>query len=278
MAAMIRSDARFACQTYSWQMSADRFRGRARHMTEIAAQAGFRGFEPEIFMLGSDWSASALAADLAAADLQLAALCLVEDWRGGRETEAERREADAAIDAVAASPGSVLNLVIMPGADRADLRERQRHALACMGDIAERAADRGVAATFHPNSPTGSVFRVADDYALLFDERPEALGFTPDVGHIANGGMDPIALIRQTAEIIRHVHIKDIAADGTWATTGDGVLDIPAIVDTLDEIGYTCWIAFEDESPLAERDPDEAVRRTGAFIRRTLLTTSEDIP
>jgi inosose dehydratase len=267
---------RFACQTYSWQMSADRYRGRTRHMAETARLSGFAGFEPEVFMLGADWTARRLDEDLASVPLRLAALCLVLDWRGDRETDDERRQADAAIDAVTGHPGAVLNLVVMPGADRSNRRERQLNALACMRDVAVRAADRGVVATFHPNSPAGSVFRTADDYTLLLNELPEPLGFTPDVGHIAKGGMDPIALIRQTADVIRHVHIKDIDADGGWAPTGDGVLDIPAVVSTLDELGYRGWIAFEDESPLAERDPDEAVRRTGAYVRRSLSTVTEE--
>ncbi|WP_285115492.1 sugar phosphate isomerase/epimerase [Leifsonia sp. fls2-241-R2A-40a] len=270
--------ARFACQTYSWQMSADRFRGTTRHMAQVAADAGFAGFEPEVFMLGADWNARRLDADLASVPIQLAALCLVHDWRGPSESDEERREADAAIDAVAGHPGAVLNLVVMPGADREDLRERQRNALACMREVAQRAADRGVVATFHPNSPAGSVFRTPDDYELLLDELPEPLGFTPDVGHIAKGGMDPIALVRRTSDRIRHVHIKDIHSDGGWAATGEGVLDIPAIVATLDDVGYRGWIAFEDESPLAERDPDEAVRRTGAYVRRSLITVTEETP
>jgi Sugar phosphate isomerases/epimerases len=258
-------------------MSADRFRGETRHMAETASRAGFAGFEPEIFMLGAGWTARQLDEDLASAPLRLAALCLVRGWRGESETDDERREANAAIDAVAGHPGAVLNLVVMPGADRTNRRERQVNALACMREVAKRAADRGVIATFHPNSPAGSVFRTPDDYTLLLNELPAPLGFTPDVGHIAKGGMDPIALIRQASDVIRHVHIKDIDADGTWAPTGEGVLDIPAIVSTLDDVGYRGWIAFEDESLLAERDPDEAVRRTGAYIHRTWSTVTEEI-
>ena len=82
------------------------------------------------------------------------------------------------------------------------------------------------------------------------------------------------------------VNFMDEAVTGAWtvdlankaAMSGEGVLDIPTIVSTLDDVGYGGWIAFEDESPLAERDPDEAVRRTGAYVRRSLMTVTEETP
>lgn len=49
------SAIRFACQTYSWQMSFDQYSGMVEHMVQTAATAGFSGFEPEIIMLGSTY-------------------------------------------------------------------------------------------------------------------------------------------------------------------------------------------------------------------------------
>lgn len=267
---MTPSTPRFACQTYSWQMSADRYRGRVSHMTRTAAKAGFTGFEPETFMLGDGWTGAGLRSALDASGLDLAALCLVGRWRSAVLTDEERAEADDVIAAVAQTPDAIVNLVVYPGADRADLRERQDNALSCMSAIAERADAAGVACSFHPNSPAGSVFRTPDDYAYLLEQLDPNIGFTPDVGHIAKGGMDPVTMIVATLSRIRHVHIKDIDANGRWAPTGQGMLDIPAIVDTLTTGGYDGWIAFEDESPLAENDPDAAVLAAGAYLRDIL--------
>jgi inosose dehydratase len=264
---MTAPTVRFACQTYSWQMSLDTYRGRVEHMAGVVARAGFAGFEPETLMLGERWTGDGLRSELRRARIDLAALCLVGRWRAPHETDAERAEADAVIGAVAAMPGSVVNLVVYPGSDREQLRERQDNALACMSAIARRAEAAGVVCSFHPNSPAGSAFRTAADYDYLLHHLDPLIGFTPDVGHIAKGGMDPVAMIAATLPRIRHVHIKDIDADGSWAPTGRGVLDIPALVDTLVDGGYRGWIAFEDESPLAERDPDAAVLAAGAYVR-----------
>jgi inosose dehydratase len=251
-------------------MSIDRYRGRLDHMVCVAAEAGFTGFEPELVMLGDDWDITRLSDTLAAYDVSLAALCLVEPWRGSTESDAERADADRVIDAVTALPGAIINLCQYPGEDRQDLEERQQNALACLAEVARRAEDRGVHCTFHPNSPPGSIFRTREDYAVLLDGLPETIGFTPDLGHLANGGMDPLEVVKTYRERVDHVHIKDFAADGSWAETGAGLIDIPAVVAYLADTGYQGWITMEDESPEAEHDPDTAVGRNGAYVRTVL--------
>jgi inosose dehydratase len=252
-------------------MSIDRYRGKVEHMTGIAARAGFTGFEPETIMLDKDWTASGLRLALDDSRLQLAALCLVDAWRLPKETDAERRHADRVIAAVAAFPGAMINLVHYPGVDRSDLAERQANALSCMAAIAERAAQRGVACSFHPNSPAGSVFRIAEDYDLLLSKLHPMIGYTPDTGHIAAGGMDPLAVMKQYRDRIRYIHVKDRFAGGSWAPTGEGAVDIAGIVEYLVATGYDGWIAFEDESPLAESDPDAAVMNAGRYVTEKLM-------
>lgn len=261
------ADLRYACQTYSWQMSLDVYRGRVDHMISTAAAAGFTGFEPELVMLGDDWSPSSLKDSLDAHGMSLAALVLVEPWRGSREDEAERRDAETVITCVAEIPGAKIVFVPAPGVDRADLAERQNNAVSCMTAVAERAADRGVECTFHPNSPAGSVFRTAEDYRRMSDLLPPLVHYTPDLGHIARGGMDPLAVVTEWRDRIDHIHVKDLAADGeTWAETGAGVVDIRGVLDFLASTDYPGWVTFEDESPAAEADPDRATLRNGRFV------------
>ena len=263
---------RFACQTYSWQMSGQRYRGRIEHIAGVAADAGFPGLEPEVFLLGPEFRAERrLAAALADHGLQLAALAWAAEWRHDRETEAERAEADEVVALLRAFPGAKLVLVQLPGPDRADLAERQRRAIACINDVARRALAVGVAPTVHPNSPSGSVFRTAGDYEILLDGLDERIGFTPDVGHVAAGGMDALETVRRYRDRVDHIHFKDIHDDGSWAPTGEGRLDFPAIVTFLAQTAYAGWVVFEDESESAHRDPDAATRRNGAYAHDVLL-------
>ncbi len=263
--------ARFACQTYIWQMSRDRYRGRLDHMATVAADAGFSALEPEVIMLGDHTDPVRVGEVLSTAGLQLASLVLVADWRGPGETPEERVEADRCIRFVQRFPGAVLLLVQMPGENRRDLTSRRVNAIRRINAVASRARDGGVHATFHPNSPQGSVFRTAADYAILLAGLdPAVVGFTPDVGHIAAGGMDPLDVIKQYRSRVDHIHLKDIDRAGTWAPTGEGVIDFGAIVSYLHETGFAGWIVLEDESATAERDPDAAVRKNGEYVRRVL--------
>jgi inosose dehydratase len=261
---------RFACQTYSWQMSIDKYRGAFDHMAAATAAAGFSGIEPEIVMLGDDWTIEAVRAAVDGHGIALAALCLALPWADRDESADEEKAADEAIDAVAAVPGAVLNLCQLPGPDRRDLRIRQRNVLGCIAAVAARAADRGVHCTFHPNSPPGSVFRTADDYDLLCTALPERIGFTPDLGHVVNGGMSALDVVTTYRARIDHIHYKDIDAAGDWVPTGTGVVDFAAITHYLRDTGYDGWIVMEDESPSAERDPDAAVIHNGRYAREVM--------
>jgi inosose dehydratase len=266
---------RFACQTYSWEMSLERYRGEVDHMVATAAAAGFAGFEPETVMLGPGWTADALDRVLETHEMQLAALVLVRAWRGLAETPDEQSEADFVIDAVTRHPDAKIVLVNEPGSDRSDLLERQRNAVACMDAVAQRAARRGVRCTMHPNSPPGSIFRTKADYATLGELlEPTEIGFAPDLGHIAAGGMDPLTVVKQWGDRVDHVHVKDVARDGTWAATGQGTVDIRGVLEYLAGIGFGGWVTFEDESPDAERDPDDATARNGDYVRTLLAAAS----
>ena len=160
----------------------------------------------------------------------------------------------------------------MPGNHRANLWQRQLNLLACVNTIAGRASQSGIVCTYHPNSPPGSIFRTADDYQVLLNGLDASvLGYTPDVGHIANGGMDPLAIIRQYRALVNHVHFKDFSVGGQWAAMGEGLIDFPGIVTFLHQTGYEGWLIVEDECEQARRDPDQVTLQDGVYTQKKLL-------
>jgi len=202
--------------------------------------------------------------------MQLGGICLVEDWQQPQETAAERENADYFIEYMSHFPRTMLILCQMPASDRENLRERQRNLLACVNAIALRAAARGVPCTYHPNSPAGSIYRTAEDYEILLNGLAPGLGFAPDTGHIARGGMDTLEVIRKYRERVTHVHFKDMAAGGKWAAMGEGVIDFKGVVAYLRDTGYHGWIMVEDECPRAEVEPDPCTLHNGEFVRSEL--------
>ncbi|MCC6443497.1 MAG: sugar phosphate isomerase/epimerase [Armatimonadetes bacterium] len=267
------SRMQIGCQTYTWQMSGEKYRGRVKHIASVVSRAGFGGLEPEIVMLGDFYpDAGRLAGALERSGLSLAAIAFVQDWQHSQETDEERQAAETAFRFLDRFPGCLLALGQMPGRDRSALRERQQNTLACLNAAGKRAADRGLACAYHPNSPAGSLFRTEEDYRVLLDGLDAvAVGFAPDAGHIARGGMDPVKIFGEYRPLIRHVHFKDMDSSGGWAEMGQGMIDFPAIVASLHETGYTGWIMVEDESPRAESDPDAVTLDNGRYVRERPL-------
>ena len=267
------SAVRFGCQFYTWQMSGARYVGQLPHITQVIAAAGFAGIEPETGMLGAYYAdPAALKAVLEQQALALGALTLVPNWLEPAETEQERAEAERVFNYLGAFPGTRLILVQMPGQDRAHLRQRQQNAMACINAVAARAADWGIACSYHPNSPPGSVFRTLEDYQILLDGLDSrVISFAPDTGHVAKGGIDVLALFETYRPLIQHVHFKDMNAAGEWTAMGAGVIDFPRIVTRLRDTGYDGWIMVEEESAAAETDPDGATTQNGGYLRKVLL-------
>ena len=83
---------------------------------------------------------------------------------------------------------------------------------------------------------------------------------------MANGGIDPLKVIKEHRDIVQHVHFKDMTADHEWATMGTGIIDFRSIVAFLEETDYRGWIMTEDESQDAINDSDGVVLTDGQYM------------
>lgn len=263
----------YGCQTYSWKLNFEKFAGDLPHIAQVTAQAGYQGLESEIDMLGSYFDRPDLAKEIIEENgIVLAAIVLHQSWAGVGESAEERELSDKAIEFVRGFRGA--KLVVSHHAvagDRSEgeaLTERRRHLFSCMEQVANRAAECGVVTAFHPNSSVNSLFRTREDYDVMFDMLEKTdIGYAPDIGHIANGGMDPLEILKLSRGKIRHVHFKDRIGPNAWALMGKGNIDYPAIISYLEQTDYRGWIMVEDESPDAVRDSDAAVFYNGAYLK-----------
>jgi inosose dehydratase len=263
----------FGCQTYTWQMSYEKYKNSFANILDTIKKSGFSGVEAEICMLGSFYEDPILLKEaLAMRELELAALTLALPWLHAEETEQEKEEADRLFRYLKHFPQTKLILVQLPGDDRANLAERQKNGLSCVNAVARRADASGIISAYHPNSPEGSVFRTAEDYEIMFSGLDyRYVGYCPDSGHIAKGGMDVMQMFRNNGAQIRHVHFKDISMNQQWRTMGQGVIDHEGIVKLLRNIAYDGWIMVEEESDQAEADPDQATADNGKYVNAALL-------
>ena len=264
---------RFGNECYTWFMSGAgaTHANRLEHMIEITARAGMTGIEPIHFWMGDLAEPQRLAEALRKHRVQLAAIALVLEWNHPTETEHERSEADRVINLLTQFPGALLCTVQLP-TSRDELTARRKNLTANLNAVSRRAADRGVNATFHPNSPPTSINRTSEDYEVILNGLdPQATGWTPDVGHIINGGMDPLATMKQWQPLISHVHFKDWDGQPEFALMGAGKVDLVGVTKWLKSWNYSGWIICEDEAEQAVGDPDGVTLHDGRWIRETLI-------
>jgi len=265
------SKIKLACETYTWQMPGEQYKGKLEHIMEICAKAGFKGIEPETSFMQHLEDPILMKEALDKYGLELSVLCVVEDWLSPKETKEERERADKWIQFLSHFPDTILLPVQMPQKDRSNLKERQANLISCVNAFAERANDQGITCSYHPNSPAGSVFRTEEDYKILLNGLDnQVIGYCPDVGHIAKGGMDPLTIMKAYRSLINLVHYKDMYEDGQWAETGKGVIDFVMITQYLIDTNYEGWIIMEDECDECITNPDGVTMRDGVYIEEVL--------
>ena len=205
--------------------------------------------------------------------MKLAGLALVCPWNGETENESERAAAEYAIATLKHFPGAKLGTVPLPS-NRKNLHERRLNLVKNVNAVSKRAADAGLVCSFHPNSPPSSIARTQADYDVIINSlNPAVTGWTPDVGHIARGGMDVIATMDKWAYLVNHIHYKDFSGNGPepWAQMGTGKLDFHRITEWLTLRNYEGIIVCEDEAHVAVDDPDGVTRQNGQWCRENLM-------
>ncbi|MEI7583455.1 sugar phosphate isomerase/epimerase family protein [Runella sp.] len=264
---------RFGSEVYTWFMSGNgtTHQGRLGHMIEIIAQAGFTGIQPIFTWMGELVDPDRLEAKLKEQGIELAAVALALEWNGEEESQSERIVANNAISLLERFPGAVLNTVQIP-TGRHNLEERRRSLVNIVNTVSARAKDKGVPCSFHPNSPHTSIIRTEEDYKAVLESLDTTVtGWTPDVGHIINGGMDPLGKMKEYAPLINHVHYKDWNGDPEFTLMGNGKVDLLSITQWLKDINYGGWIICEDEGEEALEDPDFVTLHDGRWIQNDLI-------
>jgi len=268
---------KFGCHTSTWVLDYDKEVDNLDHIIDVVSDAGFQGIDVQVALLGKyNNDPQALKEKLDSKGIELASLTVPFTWLSDKESEEEKARADFYIEYVKHFPNAMLNVPSRVGPNREDLLKRQREIISCANALGKRAYENGVVAAFHPASPATSYFRIKSDYKVLFEELDTRyIGYTPDCGHIAAGGMNPVDIVRDNLPIIKHVHFKDCSKSFEWKKMGDGDIDFPAIVKSLVDYGYNGWIMVEEETPETAIDPDKAIYNTYKYVANNLKPITE---
>jgi sugar phosphate isomerase/epimerase len=94
------------------------------------------------------------------------------------------------------------------------------------------------------------------------------LGVTVNTGHFHRGDRDLAAAVRRLGPALGHVHVEDVAPDGsgTVVVPGTGLVDFATLFAALGDIGYDGWLTVEQSG--ADMHPDDAARQALTFLRQ----------
>ncbi|HEY8611206.1 MAG TPA: sugar phosphate isomerase/epimerase family protein [Roseomonas sp.] len=126
-----------------------------------------------------------------------------------------------------------------PGVDHAQARTWLREGAA---KVLEHAAARGVTAALEPEP--GMLVETVDDWSAL--DLP-GLTLALDLGHLlVTGERDPAAAVHEFAPHLGTVAIEDMARGiHIHLPFGEGDMDIPACLDSLERIGFSQLVCVE---------------------------------
>jgi inosose dehydratase len=264
---------KFGAEVYTWFMNNDgeTYKGQLGHMIEVIARSGFTGIQPIYSWMGDLSDPVRLKDKLNEQGIDLAAVALALDWNGKEETEKEKKEANDAINLLQHFPGAILCTVQKP-TGRNELTTRRSNLVNIVNQVSRRAMEKGVSSSFHPNSPHTSITRTEEDYKVILETLDNSVtGWCPDVGHIINGGMDPLEKMKEYRSLINHVHYKDWDGEPEFALMGKGKVDLLGITQWLKDNDYKGWIICEDEGKEALEDPDFVTLHDGRCVNENLL-------
>lgn len=260
---------KFGCHGSTWELDYDKESDNLEEIMDVVQNTGFQGIDIQVSLLGRFKQAPGrLKEQLDDRGLELAALTIPFSWNSEHETEEEIALSKHYIEYLKHFPSAIMNVAPRVGNSRNHLLQRQKEIIACANALGKRASDQGIICSFHPSSPPTSFFRTEEDYEVLFAGlATEYIGYTPDAGHIAFGGMDVMKTFMKYMHAIRHVHIKDATAAPEWRKLGTGEVDFPGIVRELVKAGYDGWIMFEEETEASSENPAQAIMDISDYVQ-----------
>jgi inosose dehydratase len=262
---MTVKDLKVGCQTFTWEMLGDVWKGTTDDLLRAISQGGYAGIEITNTMIGSYADRPVeFAAKLKACGLQLVSFAFgsKSGFTLREEIASDLKTAERWIRFAAQFPGALVSIgsaTIVSEGQREDKFTIAAEFYNKAGEIGQKS---GVDVAVHPSSHHNTLLFNRADYDRLFALLdPVLVGWVPDTGHIIRGHNDILDTLRTYQERIRYLHLKDVGSDNQWAMLGKGACDVPAVIDIVRTAPrFNGWLVLEEESDLAATDPSAAIR------------------
>jgi inosose dehydratase len=142
--------------------------------------------------------------------------------------------------------------------------EEWKQFIVTLNAVGRATLNHGVKSCFHNH--VGSTIETAEEFDRMLSEAdPELIFLGPDTGHLAWGGVDVVPFLAKYASRIKTIHLKDVSGTvvdrgvreqwdydtfvkhGLFVELGEGVVDLPGLLQLLDGAGFKGWIIVETD-------------------------------
>jgi sugar phosphate isomerase/epimerase len=135
-----------------------------------------------------------------------------------------------------------------------------------LGRIAQKIRGHGLSLAYHNHD--FEFVPLADGtipFELMMRETdPRDIKLELDMYWVAKAGRDPVKLLKDSQGRVLLVHLKDLAANGSTAELGRGVLEMEPIIRSALSVGVKHLFVEQDSS----KDPLASVRTSFRFLER----------
>lgn len=128
----------------------------------------------------------------------------------------------------------------------------------------------------HLHGPDMPLYPDADDVWNNVKDLDPRIGMCLDVGHDTRNGKDPVADLKKYHTRVFDIHIKDVTGPtklGYSLEIGRGVIDFPAFVKMLREVGYSGVCSLEHEKDMT--DPFMGIAESIGYFRGVIESTKK---
>lgn len=139
--------------------------------------------------------------------------------------------------------------------------------------VEEKVKHEDIIVAIHNHGPADLPYPAPEDIMSRIKGRDKRLGMCMDVAHVARLGIDPVKAIRESADRLYDVHLRDNthpSEKGRCARPGKGSLNLPLILKTLLDVGYKG--VYTIEYTLDKNNPVLGTAETAGYLRGIMNT------
>ena len=134
--------------------------------------------------------------------------------------------------------------------------------------VDQKVKEYGFYYAIHLHGPDIELFPDAEDVWNHTKDLDPRIGMCLDIGHNLRNGKDPVADLRKYHTRVFDIHIKDVTENtkaGYSVEIGRGIIDFPAFVRMLREVGYSGVCSLEHERNM--KDPFLGIAESIGYFR-----------